>query len=112
MFSCEQRIRTSARVQISDLFQTANGFLLGGSTTTTIQHTNTHITQNTTIKNKQTNKQNNENQISSQSHTNSEGHITASEYSVENSVAFKSASELYQLSNRHRSEKFSANFYG
>jgi hypothetical protein len=36
---------TMDNVQLnSDLFQTANGFYLEGSVTTTIQHTNTHVT--------------------------------------------------------------------
>jgi hypothetical protein len=58
----------------------------GGSITTTIQHTNTQVTNTVHISHKislKTNKQNKENQISSQSYTNSEGHITANEYSVE-----------------------------
>jgi hypothetical protein len=71
-----------------DIFQTAIGGFPGGSITTTIQHTNTHVTYTqiqishkiTPLK---TNKQNKEKQISSQGYTNSEGHITANEYCLE-----------------------------
>jgi hypothetical protein len=75
-------------VSDSDLFQTANGFLPGGSNTTTIQHTNAQLTytihilhthKTTPLKR---NKQNKGKQISSQSYTNSAGHIIANEYGV------------------------------
>jgi hypothetical protein len=59
----------------SDLFQTANGFLPGGSVTTTIQHTNARVTCTIHISHKiplTTNKQ--QKHISSQCYTNSEGH--------------------------------------
>jgi hypothetical protein len=60
-------------------FQTANGVLPSGSNTMTVEHTNTHITQNNTTKSKQ----NKDKQISSQSYTNTEGYITAIECSIE-----------------------------
>jgi hypothetical protein len=80
------------RYSDSDLFQTANGVLPGGSITTTIQHTNTQVTYTqihishkiTPLKTNRTEKQ-----ISSQSYTNSEGHITENDYSVEKGEELK-----------------------
>jgi hypothetical protein len=57
----------------------------GGSITMTIQHTNTHITQNSTTKQK-TNK---EKQISSQSYTKDEGNISSTEYGIEKGEEIK-----------------------